>query len=113
MKLSQEELNRIEEVEEPQRDQMWLIHLRWMAQHVPDLVQDLHQNGKLGAFLDHKYQEALDLDIQLQNRHVPREQIQEILLAQILAPEIPPDMEREAEPLPPGALRLIEKSLLA
>lgn len=84
---------------EYEKSEYWSLHLEWLLENKPDLVKRLFERdrGKLRMFLSEKAKRALDLGYELQEKSLPRNEIEEIVMSEVVAP---PPPENPPEPLP-------------
>lgn len=75
-----------DEAEFMERDMRWMIHLNWMVENQPDLLWELHQQGKLARHLDKKMDSGLELTLRLKDRGMTEEESFEVATNEILAP---------------------------
>ena len=78
------------------------IHLEWMFENQPELVRQLHREGKLRNHLEKKMQQALRLvDKLTQERGLSEDEAFEIAMSEVLAPSDGPAMsDNPPEPVP-------------
>lgn len=88
----------VELAREYEKDSYWMDHLLWLLENKPQFVKGLFERdrGKLRMYLSQKVEQALNLSYNLQEKGLPRNQIDEIVAAQVISP---PPPEKEPEPL--------------
>lgn len=84
---------------EYEKDSYWMDHLLWLLENKPQFVKRLFfkDREKLRMYLSQKVDQALTLGINLQNKGLPRNEIDEIVANQVISP---PPPENEPDPLP-------------
>jgi hypothetical protein len=89
----------VELAREYEKDSYWMDHLLWLLENKPQFVKRLFfkDREKLRMFLSQKVEQALNLGYNLQEKGLPRNEIDEIVMAQVIAP---PPPENEPKPLP-------------
>ena len=82
-----------------EKDEMWSQHLLWLLENKPQLVKRMFfkDRAKLRMFLSKKVEQAMNLWSRLQEKGLPSNEIEEIVLAEVIAPPPPED---PPEPLP-------------
>lgn len=77
----------------------WSIHLEWLLDNKPLFVKGLYDRdrGKLRMFLSQKTKQACDLGFRLQEKGLPSNEVEEIVMSEVIAP---PPPENPPEPLP-------------
>jgi len=79
----------------------WQVHLNWMLENQPEMLWQLHQQGKLRKHLDNKFQEGLEVVAKLREQGMTFDQAFEVATDQILAPSDGPAMgDNPPNPLP-------------
>lgn len=88
----------VELAREYEKNSYWLDHLLWLLENKPQFVKKMFfkDRGKLRMFLSLKVEQAMNLSYNLQEKGLPRNEIDEIVAAQVLSP---PPPENEPEPL--------------
>ena len=81
------------------KDDLWSIHMEWLLENKPDLVKRLFEKDRnqLLMYLSRKTHQGATLEFNLQEKGLPRDQIEELVLGQVIAP---PPPENPPEPLP-------------
>lgn len=77
------------------------VHLEWMFENQPELVRELHQQGKLRQHLDQKNQQALRLVDQLKRkRGLSEDEAFDVASQEVLAPPDGPALSQDPAPEP-------------
>jgi hypothetical protein len=88
------------------------VHLEWMFERQPELVRQLHQQGKLREHLEEKYQQGLRMVDRLKSQGgMSEEEAFQAAMEAVLAPpreEIP---DEDPEPVPLKEQEQILRSL--
>jgi hypothetical protein len=89
----------VELAREYEKNSYWMDHLLWLLENKPQFVKKMFfkDRGKLRMYLSQKVEQAMNLSYNLQEKGLPRNEIDEIVSAQVLSP---PPPENEPEPLP-------------
>lgn len=98
----------VELAREYEKNSYWMDHLLWLLENKPQFVKKMFfkDREKLRMFLSLKVEQAMNLSYNLQEKGLPRNEIDEIVSAQVLSPPPPED---EPEPLPePLKLSIIQ-----
>ena len=89
----------VETARKYEENDYWNRHLEWLLENNPQLVKRMFfkDRGKLRMFLSKKVEQAMNLFQRLQDKGMPPNEIEEIVLAEVIAPSPP---ENPPEPLP-------------
>ena len=72
---------------EYEKSEYWSLHLEWLSENRPEMVKRLFERdrAKLRMFLSQKVKQALDLGYKLQEKGLPRNEIEEVVMAEVVA----------------------------
>jgi hypothetical protein len=78
---------------EYEKNSYWMDHLLWLLENKPQFVRRLFfkDREKLRMYLSQKVEQAMNLSYNLQEKGLPRNEIDEIVAAQVLSPPPPED----------------------
>lgn len=88
-----------EEARHYEKNEYWSLHLAWLLENSPQLVKRMFfkDRAKLRLFLSQKAKQADSLWMRLQEKGLPPNEIEEIVMAEVVTP---PPPENLPEPLP-------------
>ena len=88
----------VELAREYEKDSYWMDHLLWLLENKPQFVKKMYfkDRSALRMYLSQKVEQALNLGYNLSQKGLPRNEIDEIVSAQVISP---PPPENEPEPL--------------
>jgi len=89
----------LEEARQYEKSEYWNLHLEWLLENKPQFVKRLFfkDRAKLRLFLSQKAKQADSLWMKLQEKGLPSNEIEEIVMSEVVAP---PPPENPPEPLP-------------